>query len=143
VSPRQQVYPAKNGLFDHACNTSHHDQQSPPNGNIKMAIYRIQIGNQPSAGPPPGLLSRIALGFTAGLALVGSLFLGALIFLVVAGVIAAVSLLLFIRVWWFKRQFARAVRQQEQTEYPGASGRTADPNVIDVEYTEKDADKDS
>ena len=103
-----------------------------------MALYHIHVGG---GGPPtraPGLLTRIGIGITAALILAGSLFLGAIIFVAVATVAVIGSLAFYLRFWWFKRQIEKAMRNQPPPDQ-SAHHRPTDPDVIDVEYTEKDA----
>ncbi|HMP90197.1 MAG TPA: hypothetical protein PJ991_08340 [Kiritimatiellia bacterium] len=104
-----------------------------------MAIYRIHIH---SGGPPvrpPGLLTRIGVAIATALVLIGSLFLGAVIFAVVAVVAVLGYAAFMLRLWWFKRQLSRAMEKETPSDsFKSESRSHRHSDVIDVEYTEKD-----
>ncbi len=77
-----------------------------------------------------------AVGAVVSLLVLGlAAFLGFFVFLAVIGILAVAALILSIRFWLFKKQWAARPKSK------GSQGRS-DPGFIDVEYTEKDPPRD-
>lgn len=101
-----------------------------------MQQLRIQItgpasGRGPNGGP--GVLARILLTVLAVIMLVSAAFLGALFFLAALGVFMVGSVVVAIRIWWIRRQLAKAMRRGEvpRADRPA---RSDGAEVIEGEY---------
>ncbi len=78
-----------------------------------MPMYRIRVDDEPA-----GLLTRVALAILSLIVLVVSAFLGVFIFLAALGFLAIAGVVLAVRLWLLKR----TVRDRRTKDY------------IDVEY---------
>lgn len=97
-------------------------------------------------GPPPvNPLSRLLAGVLAAIALVGALFFGFFVFLAILGLGLVAWAVLWLRIWWIRRQAGPA------GGFGRAGPRPADPSsrsrpesrgeVIEGEYTVVSDDK--
>lgn len=103
--------------------------------------------NRLHAPSTPNPVVRLVATLMAAVALVASLMLGAVVFLVVLGVAALLMLVFAIRFWRFRKQFQAAVAQARaqvdaarmaggdvyRQPSPGSSGKNGG-TVIDGEY---------
>lgn len=99
-----------------------------------MQQVRIQLGGPGSGGNGgPGIIARILLSIGAVILLVSAAFLGAIFFLAALGFFIVGMLGLTVRIWWARRQLAKAFARGERprSERPGGGGRT---DVIEGEY---------
>jgi hypothetical protein len=112
-----------------------------PGRHPAMQQVRIQITG-PGGGPgrPPGLLARVLISIAALVALVVAAFLGAFFFLAALGFFFVASVVVAIRLWWARRQIARAMRggRRPGEDGPGPRGR---PDVIEGEYLVVDEER--
>lgn len=85
-----------------------------------MQHIRIQLPG-PGPGRPggPGIIARILLSVGAVILLVSAAFLGVLFFLAALGMFVVGSLVLWVRIWWARRQFEQALRRGEGPPGPG------------------------
>lgn len=67
-----------------------------------------------------------------GVALIGAILMGAVILSVALGLAIIFGLVVFVRVWWLKRQIRRRMQQGGQKQEQNGP---QDPNIIEVEYT--------
>jgi hypothetical protein len=95
-----------------------------------MQQIRIQIpGPGPGGQGGPGIITRILLSVAAVIMLVSAAFLGALFFMAALGMFVVGSAVLWLRIWWARRQFRQAAKRGETPAGPRGPG-----DVIDGEY---------
>jgi membrane protein implicated in regulation of membrane protease activity len=97
-----------------------------------MQEFRFQISG-PRAGSRPGLVARMVYGLLAVVALAAAAFLGAFVFLAALGLFMIASLVLVVRVWWFRRQLERAAGAGT-ARGPAGRGPARPTDVIEGEY---------
>jgi uncharacterized iron-regulated membrane protein len=80
--------------------------------------------------PPTNPILQVLYFLVGVVLLIGAVFMGAVILAVVLGLAVIFGIVIYIRVWWLKRKFARAGRGS--TAGPSKSNQS---EVIEVEYT--------
>ncbi len=96
-----------------------------------------------STNPVVQVLSVLAMGVV----LIGAVLLGAVILAIALGLAIIAAIVFYLRIWWLRRKFARAVQGQHgaggsrdpSAQGSGArrrsGGRSTETRTIDVEYT--------
>lgn len=82
--------------------------------------------------PPTNPFLQAVYFIVGGIALIGAILMGAVILSVALGLAIVFGLVIFVRVWWLKRQFRRRMQQSGQQQ---ETGNPNDPDIIEVEYT--------
>jgi len=87
------------------------------------------------APPPMNPVTRILAGLLAVLALVGAFFFGMVVLVLALGLGALAWLILTLRVWWLRRQWATHSPGGGEGQAGGPGGtRARDGDVIDADY---------
>lgn len=73
-------------------------------------------------GAPTNTFLQVVYFILGGLLLIGAVLMGAVILAVALGLAIILALVVYARVWWLRRKLRR-------------SGRQAEDNVLEVEYT--------
>ncbi|MCW8924905.1 MAG: hypothetical protein OQJ84_01510 [Xanthomonadales bacterium] len=81
--------------------------------------------------PPQGPLARIVAGIIAAFALIGTIMLGMVAFLVIAGFVLVTGVVIWLRIAWIKRR----LRKEGVDLHEGAAGPRDSGHIIDAEYT--------
>lgn len=88
--------------------------------------------------PPSNPASRVLAGIAAMLVLVGAVFFGVFVLVLILGLGVIVSLVVGLRLWWFRRKLGRQGAGPEdvsQTRDPRAERQDGESGkVIDAEY---------
>ena len=80
--------------------------------------------------PPTNPLLQILYFLVGGVLLIGAIFMSAIVLAFAFGFAIVLGLIIYVRVWWLKRKFARSGRK------PSAeSSQSQESEVIEVEYT--------
>ena len=80
--------------------------------------------------PPPNPFLQVLYFLVGGVLLIGAFLLGTVILAFVFGFAIVLGLIIYVRVWWLKRKFARSGRN------PAAEpSQSNESEVIEVEYT--------
>ena len=100
----------------------------------------------PLQGPPTNPIVRLLMVISGVIVLAASLFVGAVMFLIILGLAIVMTLIFIVRVWWIRRRLLHAwqaqQRQQGGTPRDAFTGRTPPPGdqrtdrgtTIDGEY---------
>lgn len=88
----------------------------------------------PLQGPPANPIVRLLMLVGGIIVLAASLFVGAIMFLVILGLAIMMFVVFMIRVWWIRRRLMRAWQAQQQNQpSPGGQGPRRG-SIIEGEY---------
>lgn len=80
--------------------------------------------------PPTNPFLQILYFLVGSVLLIGAVLMGAVILAFVFGFAVILGLIIYVRVWWLKRKFARSGRKP-----PGEPSQSSESELIEVEYT--------